>query len=415
MKILELAPYVFVDGHKYGSKNKSGLAFMTRSVCDMLASENDVHVITQSIFTPSQKVNGWTFVKRNIATILLHFKFRYFKLAVRMIRRENQVSRHKLLLYCLSAGQVEDYIKEWKPDVVHIHTISTYSLPYIVAVAKSKASVISTLHGLVSYNDIVPASPFSKRMERIFLDIYMHNQYPLTFISSGMKDKVQKSFGIAGNNITVIPNCFRNVDIPDSKQKNDGILRLICVGSIYPLKNQIQVIRVLPGVRKRMNSAKDVILDIYGEGVSREEWEQYCVQNNIKGVTFHGRKSQDTVFKAVAQADLLVFPSIEEGFGIPIVEAYNCGTPVVTFEDLDASRDIYNENCCLFAASRSDQDLENAIVEALSKRWDKDKIASFSNKFTVGAISHQYNDVLKIKSKIIDAQIINKMMMNICS
>ena len=76
-----------------------------------------------------------------------------------MIRRESSL-RHKLLLYCLSAGQVEDYIKEWKPDVVHIH-ISTYSLPYIVAVAKVRLRCISTSRSCF-HNDIVPASPFSK-------------------------------------------------------------------------------------------------------------------------------------------------------------------------------------------------------------------------------------------------------------
>ena len=52
MKILELAPYVFVDGHKYGCKNKV-VWHMTRSVCD-IASENDI-VLLRSIFTPLKK------------------------------------------------------------------------------------------------------------------------------------------------------------------------------------------------------------------------------------------------------------------------------------------------------------------------------------------------------------------------
>ena len=51
MKILELAPYVFIEGHKHGSRNQSGLAYMIRSICDMLAMEHEVQVLTQSILT----------------------------------------------------------------------------------------------------------------------------------------------------------------------------------------------------------------------------------------------------------------------------------------------------------------------------------------------------------------------------
>ena len=123
------------------------------------------------------------------------------------------------------------------------------------------------------------------------------------------------------------------------------------------------------------------------------EWKNYCSDNHIDDVIFHGRVSQKEVFTALAKADVLVFPSIEEGFGIPIVEAYSCGIPVVTYRDLDASEDIANNDCVVFAQDRSEDSLVNAIEIALTKHWDKETIRTFARRFSLDAISQKYCNV----------------------
>ena len=217
--------------------------------------------------------------------------------------------------------------------------------------------------------------------------------YSLTFISTGMKGKVQNSLSDECNNITVIPNCYRNVDYHKDSDKDNSVIRLICIGSVYPLKNQIQVIRILPAIREQM-AQDSIVLDIYGDGEKLAEWRQYAAMNGIDGVYFHGRKPQKEVFHAISRSSLLVFPSIEEGFGIPIVEAYSCGTPVVTFNDLDASKDIANDNCCIFAKDRSDESLTNAICEALRRDWDNNIIKRFAYEFSIESVTQKYIQTL---------------------
>lgn len=411
MKILELAPYVFIEGHKHGSRNKSGLAYMIRSICDMLGTRHDVHVLTQSVLTTAQVVNGWHLVKRNFSTILYHFKFPYLTLAYKMSRRDKSHGILRQLLYCISAGQAEDYIKKWKPDVVHIHGIGSYSLPYYYAAAKCNVPVVSTLHGLLSFHSIVPAPSYQKELERHFLKMCVDNNYSMTFISSGMKRKVQELMDNECNNITVIPNCYRTVRVNNYKKTTLNKYVIICVGSVYPLKNQIQVIKVLPIVRERL-TPKEVVLKIYGDGECVGEWSRYCADNEIKGVEFLGRQSQEVVFEAITQADLLVFPSIEEGFGIPIVEAYCCGTPVVTYRDLDASADIENDNCCIFASDRSDSSLAEAIVKALNKEWDIEQIKSFSQNFSLECTALKYSSAIEEKHEKWDLNIVKKYLLS---
>lgn len=400
MKILELAPYVFVEGHRYGSRNQSGLAYMVRSICDMLATQNDVHVLTQSILTKKKKVNGWTLVRRNISTCLFHIKPCYIWLAIRLYYTDKSIRFAKLLFYCLSAGQVESYIRKWRPNVVHIHGISSIVMPYYFAAIRCGVPIMSTLHGLLSYSTIVPATDSHKLMERRFLKLCINNNYSLSVISSGMKRKVQNTFGVECSNITVIPNCFRGtVNCNRAQEWDYSHKRIVCVGGLSPLKNQIQVIRVLPIIQEHFRGRYPVILDLFGDGQKRDEWETFCIENHISGVIFHGRQPQIEIYKAISKSDLLVFPSIEEGFGIPIIEAYSCGTPVVAFSDIDAAADIANESCCVLSESRSDESLIKAIVLALNKNWDKKMIKDFSHSFSMDSISLRYNMFANIQHR----------------
>lgn len=403
MKILELAPYVFVEGHRYGSRNQSGLAYMIRSICDMLATNNTVHVITQSILTKTTDVNGWVLVRRDLFSIIASFKIRYFFQAIKLHQLDNSISIIRALLYSLSAGQVEQYIKSWEPDLVHIHGISSSTIPFYLAAIKGNMPILTTLHGLVSFHSIVPAPIYQKELERRFLDVCIRKNYSVTVISSGMKHKLRDLYGTECPNISVIPNCFRSPDFSLIAQLRDnGVKNIICVGSLTPLKNQIQVIRVLPFIQNLFKERFKVLLHIVGDGPKLHEWQQYCNTNAIEGVFFHGRKTQTEVFELITNSDLMVFPSIEEGFGIPIIEAYSCGRPVVAFDDIDASCDVANDDCCIFANNRSDEALEEAISLALVKEWNTRAIVDFSRHFSLSSIAKQYEQIVKLPHKVWD-------------
>lgn len=414
MKVLELAPYAFIEGHPHGSRNTSGLAYMIRSICDMVATRNEVRLLTQSIFTGEQTVNGWLLVKRTLTKVLLHFKWRYFRLYWLLQKREKQTNPLRLMLYCVSAGQVEDYIRKWNPDVVHVHGIGPQTLPFYVAASRCNARVVTTLHGLLSFHNIVPVPESAKSLESHFIEMCLRNDYSMTVISTGMKSKILDRYQVKGDNIMVIPNCFRPVEYEVAKSFQDGkVKRIICVGALYPLKNQIQVIRVLPKVQQQVGDSYKVTLDLVGDGEKALEWKQYVVDNNIENVSFCGRLPQQEVFRTISQADLLVFPSIEEGFGIPIIEAYNCGTPVVSFADLDAASDVADEDCCIFASNRSDASLVEAIVDALTREWDSEKIKTCSKKFSINQIADKYCEALGVNHKEWDKSEIEKIIREI--
>jgi glycosyltransferase involved in cell wall biosynthesis len=59
-------------------------------------------------------------------------------------------------------------------------------------------------------------------------------------------------------------------------------------------------------------------------------YQQYCSSELIKRVHFIGRQSDQSLRDLYSGATAVVFPSLYEGFGFPILEGMSCGAPVIT-------------------------------------------------------------------------------------
>lgn len=69
-------------------------------------------------------------------------------------------------------------------------------------------------------------------------------------------------------------------------------------------------------------------LDVVGDGPQREEMESLCVENGIETkVRFHG--FSDETERWMAECDCFLFPSLEEGMGLVLMQAVKMGVPVL--------------------------------------------------------------------------------------
>lgn len=76
-----------------------------------------------------------------------------------------------------------------------------------------------------------------------------------------------------------------------------------------------------------------VELDVYGS-VSLPEGVKI---RDLEGVRFHGPVPRERVLEAFKQADLLVFPTLCDGFGLVVAEALAQGLPVLTTREAGAA------------------------------------------------------------------------------
>ncbi|GAB1006121.1 hypothetical protein KU15F66_43700 [Escherichia coli] len=93
-----------------------------------------------------------------------------------------------------------------------------------------------------------------------------------------------------------------------------------------------------------LNNKNDsnVELHLIGGGEIEQEIRDYAKKNNVEGqVFFHGEKNMP--YYILNQFDLMIFPSIREGFGIAVLEAQALGVPTIISDRVPKSTIIIPE------------------------------------------------------------------------
>ncbi|MGL5888339.1 MAG: glycosyltransferase family 4 protein, partial [Bacteroidia bacterium] len=119
----------------------------------------------------------------------------------------------------------------------------------------------------------------------------------------------------------------RNTTTAAEKHKTAGSLKLICVARIAPEKNIDYALRILAGVKSKVE------FDIYGPIYSEAylaECREFAAQlpANVT-VRFHAPVAPDELPAKFVQADALFLPTRGENFGHVILEALTAGCPAI--------------------------------------------------------------------------------------
>ena len=99
------------------------------------------------------------------------------------------------------------------------------------------------------------------------------------------------------------------------------------MGTLQPRKNHVRLIAAFD--RALRDSQYNLVL-AGGEGWMYEDVRDQVVKRGLKQrVIFPGLVAEDDLPCLYSAASMMVFPSLYEGFGLPIVEAMACGVPVI--------------------------------------------------------------------------------------
>ncbi len=141
--------------------------------------------------------------------------------------------------------------------------------------------------------------------------------------STATKDEALK-LGIYEDKIVVIPEAVSGIFTPKSKSEIGKVMSKYKISTPYalavganPRKN---IDRIIKAFYKSKANSKLKQLVVVGRGPAIEDL----------GVNFLGHVPADDLPALYSGAGLLVYVSINEGFGLPILEAFACGCPVLT-------------------------------------------------------------------------------------
>jgi glycosyltransferase involved in cell wall biosynthesis len=146
----------------------------------------------------------------------------------------------------------------------------------------------------------------------------------------------------------------------------------LCVGRVAPEKNIEAFLSLdLPGTKL-----------VIGDGPQRAELEK-----RFPDAVFFGFRFDEELARMIASADVFVFPSTTDTFGLVMLEAMACGTPVAAY-DVPSPIDVVEDG----VTGALDNHLKLAILRALT--LDRDKVHRGALRFTWERTAQIFEDAL---------------------
>lgn len=156
-------------------------------------------------------------------------------------------------------------------------------------------------------------------------------------VSRYTADDLIRRAGIPASRIDVVYHGLDPVfaEAPAQAEKAaDGEPYMLAVGGVSPRKNTRRMIEAF--VRWRARGAHRSAYKLRISGTSLDPAYQRDGAGLPEGVSLLGYVDKAELRRQYAGAAAFLYPSIYEGFGLPIVEAMACGTPVVTSQTASA-------------------------------------------------------------------------------
>jgi glycosyltransferase involved in cell wall biosynthesis len=160
------------------------------------------------------------------------------------------------------------------------------------------------------------------------------------------------------------------------------------VGGNQWYKNRVGVLRIFSSLRKQIPQQNPKMVMV-GKPWT-DDMRRFVSENGLKDVTFELPGIQDEDLRALySTAAMLLFPSLDEGFGWPIIEAQACGCPVLTSGR--PPMDEVGGTAAVYVDPENPEAAAAAVVLALNKAADL-REASLQNaaRFSSSAMIQGY-------------------------
>lgn len=133
------------------------------------------------------------------------------------------------------------------------------------------------------------------------------------------------------------------------------------VGTVEERKGLSYLIEAI----SQLDNKKKIRLNIVGKIANEEYYDELKQQIYELGlsenVCFHGRVSDDKLKECYQKAEIFTFPSLLEGYGIVLVEAFNNGLPVICFDNTAMPYTVKDGVNGLLAKNMDYRDLSDKI------------------------------------------------------
>ncbi|MBI9033099.1 MAG: glycosyltransferase family 4 protein [Bacteroidales bacterium] len=293
---------------KRAFNNKSGLGNYSRNCIRLLMSYYPEH--SYYLYTPK---SGIDFVAESKNT--------------RIVFPETFVGRKLHSLW-----RTYSLARKIKNDELDLYHGLSHELP--VGIEKTGIKSIVTIHDLI----FLRYPQLYKQIDRrVYLKKFKYAAFHadiIIAISEQTKEDIINYLGVNEAKIRVVyqgcDNRFRIKTSTEEKQKlaikyNLPQEYLLYVGTIEPRKNLLQIVKAI-----HTESIEMPLIVVGRPTAYLEKVQEYIKTNQVSNIFFIHGASNEELPGLYQGAKAFIYPSIFEGFGIPILEALCSGVPVIT-------------------------------------------------------------------------------------
>lgn len=345
----------------------------------VLNREDKILVDSISLLSPLTGIGRYTYeVSKQLEednSLLIEYFYGYY--SKKLIKPSSSKEIKGLKSFILKNPMIKKMVRKILLSYVHLFSKSyeLYWQPNFIPNSGIKAKkIVTTVHdfSFILYRDFHPKERI-EYIEKYFFNnldrsdmIITGSEYTKREILKYTKFKEDKIVviyhGIDHNLFKVYQKIELGFDLPSKF--------ILSVGSIEPRKNLLRLLKAYQGLPLEIKDEYKLLL------VGFSGWENSEIISLIKEleeyVQYLGFISDEELAQVYNLATLFVYPSLYEGFGLPVLEAMACGTAVVS-SGLSSLPEVGGD-APLYCDPYSITDIQEKIVSTLADSSKRDSM-----------------------------------------
>lgn len=197
-------------------------------------------------------------------------------------------------------------------------------------------------------------------VEKFYLGSIYKNT-PILTISKSTEEELVKE-GVNKNHITILPMGV-NIPLKIKKYQKETDLTLIFIGRLSKAKGIEDAILVLREVSKILPNTK---LWVVGRGEEAYAHKLKKLARKLKiedKIVWYGFIDEDKKFELLTRANVLISPSIKEGWGLTITEAALVGTPSIVYNSAGLRDVLGKSNYKIIVKSNTPEAISSEVIK----------------------------------------------------
>lgn len=271
-------------------------------------------------------------------------------------------------------------IADFGPDLVHAHAIEArFTLCRMTDFRHGP--LVATAHS-THYTEF--AEDGTRDEARALVERNLVDAHHVIFVSKWVAERHERVYPhlLDHAHTAVLPNPIdaseyhpvprdearARVGVPESETL------LLTLGNLIPRKDPLTFVRAVGLLRDSRVPLRAVMV---GEGTEKTAVQDLIGEIGLDAVIrLEGHVPQGAINHYYSAADVYVFPSLMETWGLAAVEAMLCGCPVVgTFEVMP---EVVPDFAGIYVPSHEPSDLAEGLRQAILRDWDRDAIRAFA-------------------------------------